>query len=73
LAPPTVPEPLVTEHVCAGPVGCVATLTLYELPLAIGAANMKFRLAAVIVRLLPPFNCTTKPVPVKPVTVPLTR
>ncbi len=36
----TVPKPLVTPQVCAGPEGCVRTVTLYVLPLAMAVENV---------------------------------
>jgi len=68
---PTVPLPLLTTQLCAGDAGCVATVTAYGAPLAIGVANVKAPLA-VMVLLSPPLLRSTRPVPVRPLTLPLT-
>src|SRR5438132_566347 len=39
-APPIVPPPLVTTHVCVGVVGCVITVTAYDAPLATPVSNV---------------------------------
>ncbi len=69
LALATVPLPLATTQVCAGPVGCASTVTAYALPVAIGVEKVNEPLA-VTARLFPPLSWSTRPVPARPETVP---
>src|SRR5690348_9401751 len=64
-----VPLPFATLHVCAGLFGWVRTVTLYVVPAASAAVNVKlpFELTA---RSLPPLSCRTSPDPDRPETVP---
>jgi hypothetical protein len=64
-----VPLAPVTVQVSAGLVGCVTTVTAYASPLATAVANVNAPFA-VTGKLSPPLSASTKPVPVKPVTVP---
>src|SRR5713226_7951711 len=64
-----VPLPLVTVQVCAGPVGCVSTVTAYFAPLAREVLNVNEPLAE-IERLSPPLSWRTSPVPDRPEIVP---
>src|SRR6185503_14137842 len=54
---------------CAGPDGCVFTVTLYVAPEAIGDGKLNSPLVA-IARSSPPLFCRTRPVPARPLTVP---
>ncbi len=64
-----VPVPFVTAHVWTGADGCVLTVTLYAPPALTAVVNEKEPLA-IMLRLLPPLSCRTKPVPASPETVP---
>src|SRR3954467_13905319 len=67
----TVPEPWLTEQICAGPVGCVLTVTAKVPPLCIGVENANEPFA-LTVRSLPPLFCRVRPVPARALTVPPT-
>src|SRR3569623_767198 len=71
-AVPMVPMPPLTTQFWAGDAGWVSTVTAKALPLASGFANVKLEAYAGMVRLSPPLFCTTRPVPVRPLTVPPT-
>src|SRR3569832_1198016 len=55
-----------------GPVGWVRTPTLYIPPLNTGVVNEKDMAPAGTVVSLPPLFCSTRPVPVRPVIMPVT-
>src|ERR1700736_1601793 len=63
-----VPLPLVTVHVCAGPLGWVETVTLYGCPYGIAVLNCVVVLVPLTGRNSVPF-CSTRPVPERPETV----
>src|SRR5690606_23221054 len=66
---PTTPAPFDTVHVCAGLLGCVATATAYDAPLASPSGNRKLPLRTTDVSPAP-FNCNTSPEPNSPLTSP---
>src|SRR5687767_1525503 len=61
-AEPTVPEAFATVQLCAGPLGCALTVTLYVAPDATGFGNVKAP-SALIGRSSAPLFCRTRPVP----------
>jgi hypothetical protein len=63
------PLPFATVQVCEGVVGWVRMVTSKGLALAIAVAKVKAPFA-LIVSLSPPLSCKTRPVPVRPATVP---
>src|SRR3954447_3723019 len=69
LAPPTVPLPLVTAHVCQRFVGEVRTVTAKGAPLATEVENVKAPFAP-IARSSAALFWRTRPVPARPLTVP---
>src|SRR5436305_15262682 len=64
----TVPLPLVTAHVVLA--GADLTVTEYAAPLTIGVANVKLVAPAATLRSSPPLSCRTRPVAVRPLTMP---
>src|SRR5580700_1785228 len=67
----TVPLPFVTTQFWLGLVGWAKTVTLYAMPLGTAVANVKVP-AADTLRLSPPLSRSTRPGPVRPVTMPPT-
>jgi hypothetical protein len=72
LAPEMVPLPFVTVHVWFGVVGCVSTVTEYELPVSSVVSNVNAPFADTV-SLSPPLFCSTTLFPAaRPLTVPPT-
>src|SRR3954466_12629987 len=69
----TVPAALAAAvQVCQGPVGWVLTVTLYRAPLETGAENVNAPEPASGMS-PPPLFCSTRPLPMRPLTVPPMR
>jgi hypothetical protein len=68
-APATVPAPLFTTQLWAGPPGCVSIATLYDAPSAITVAKVNEPFDA-IPSASPPLFWSKSPFPTRPLTVP---
>src|SRR4030095_17053946 len=71
LPAPMTPDPFATVHACAGPLGCAATVTLYDAPLGHAVGKVKPP-SAPIDRLSPPLFWSTTAEPASPPTLPPT-
>jgi hypothetical protein len=69
-AAPTVPESMVTTHVCTGSIGLPATVTAYAVPVASGVGNEKEPFVVMKVWSPPLSFTTTVAPPARPTTIP---